>query len=155
MDICSILFYCLDMLFLYWPLNYLREQLLLYKDIWHGKPIAIKVLWSQGNSHLQVPKIIFRKRSLIKILWCSFLFHVFQIFPANVDSKDIAEIPFPEPILTRYIRIDVESYRRYPVMRFEIIGYDCPCPYRGSYNDTHCYCGQGKGLVHRSMHTLL
>ena len=80
------------------------------------------------------------------------LFHVFQIFPANVNNHDIAEIPFPEPIVTRYIRIVVKTVEVYANLRFEIFGYDIMCPYRGSYDDLddiHCSCGQGRTSTHR------
>ncbi|XP_072017791.1 uncharacterized protein [Amphiura filiformis] len=72
-----------------------------------------------------------------------------KIFSANENNHGVVNIPFPKPVVARYVRIVVKSYNGYPRLRLEVIGYDCTCPY--GLTDGYCAKEPGWQLVFKAV----
>ena len=43
---------------------------------------------------------------------------------ANVNSRDVVEIMFPETIVTRILRVEPTKWNVFPALRMEVLGYN-------------------------------
>ena len=62
-----------------------------------------------------------------------------QIFIANENDFEVADIRFPTAVDARYLRVVPVTWNYWIAMRLEVIGFNCSCPLECSYH----ICEQG------------